>query len=316
MNRNHITVHMSNTSPSTGEGIKVRLTVCMFNPLVNDKQAAVEDARRSEANAELYSSKRKLVAGKDIERLTKISTEGREAFQRLVSSPWLDYKPDPSEQVKISTRGCWYFLSTAYLSEYLDTMSKYRQRFELAKNDFIDSYGEVLRKANSREGLGKDFARFQHKYPSRERVGEKISFTTFEDPIVTSFMPEVFDERIQHEMEQLNQRKKEQVEYGLHTVTKAVTKDLIESAQHVGKQCAAKNKSSRSPISESVVQRLVEKLEMAVCKAPRDSAELDEAVKIGRGLLEELDPDILKSNEHSRNKVIAGANRMNDLIQL
>jgi hypothetical protein len=55
---------------------------------------------------------------------------------------------------------------------------------------------------------------------------------------------------------------------------------------------------------------------MADRKSPRPSTDLDEAILIGKSLLEDLDADILKANEHSRNKVIAGANRMKDLIQL
>jgi len=307
---------MSETLPSSSEGIRVKLTVCMFNPLVNDKEAAAEQAKKKDANAKQHKHQIQLLADNDIKNLKTVADEGRAAFKRCVSAPYLDYKPDPTEEVKISTRSCWYFLSTSHLSEYLDTMSKFRQRFEMAKQEFIHSYEDILRKANSSDGVGQDFSRFQHKYPSKEAVGQRISFTTFEDPIITSFMPEVFDERIRHEMEQLNQRKQEQVEYSLQAVTRSVTKDLIESAQHVGKQCAAKNKSTSSPIHDSVVERLVENLERATTKAPRDSAELDEAVQIGRELLEELDPDILKANEHSRNKVIAGANRMKDLIQL
>ena len=195
-------------------------------------------------------------------------------------------------------------------------MSKYRQRFEMAKQDFIRRYPDLLRKAATSRGIGNDFIRFRHRFPSQDAVGDRISFTTFEDPIVTSFMPDVFDERLRHEMEKLDERKKEQVEYGLQAVTLDVTKEVIKSAAHVGQQCEAKNKSSRSPITESVVERLVEKLEMAERKAPRPSTDLDEAILIGKSLLEDLDADILKANEHSRNKVIAGANRMKDLIQL
>ena len=307
---------MSNTPTPSSEGIKVRLTVCHFNPLVNDKQAAAEQAKKKDANARQHSHQVHLVDGDDIKTLKDMETEGRAAFQRLVSAPWLDYKPDPNEKVNLSTKGCWYFLSTEYLSEYLDTMSKYRQKFELAKQDFIQRYPDILLKAETSRGLGHDFVRFRHRFPAQDTVGERVSFTTFEDPIVTSFMPDVFDERLRVEMEKLDERKKEQVEYGLQAVTLDVTKEVIKSAAHVGKQCEAKNKSSSSPITESVVERLVEKLEMADRKSPRPSADLDEAILIGKGLLADLDADILKANEHSRNKVIAGANRMKDLIQL
>jgi len=307
---------MSNTITSSSEGIKVRLTVCHFNPLVNDKQAAAEQAKKKDANARQHSHQVHLVDGDDIKTLKDMETEGRAAFQRLVSAPWLEYKPDPDEKVNLSTKGCWYFLSTEYLSEYLDTMSKYRQKFELAKQDFIQRYPDILLKAETSRGLGHDFVRFRHRFPAQDAVGERVSFTTFEDPIVTSFMPDVFDERLRVEIDKLDERKKEQVEYGLQAVTLDVTKEVIKSAAHVGKQCEAKNKSSSSPITESVVERLVEKLEMADRKSPRPSADLDEAILIGKGLLADLDADILKANEHSRNKVIAGANRMKDLIQL
>ena len=307
---------MSSTPTPSSEGIKVRLTVCHFNPLVNDKQAAAEQAKKKDANARQHSHQVHLVDGDDIKALKDVEDDGRAAFQRLVSAPWLDYKPDPDEQVKLSIKGCWYFLSTDYLSEYLDTMSKYRQRFELAKQDFIRRYPDLLLKAATSRGLGNDFIRFRHRFPTQDAVGERVSFTTFEDPIVTSFMPDVFDERLRHEMEKLDERKKEQVEYGLQAVTLDVTKEVIKSAAHVGQQCEAKNKSSRSPITESVVERLVENLEMADRKAPRPSTDLDEAILIGKSLLEDLDSDILRANEHSRNKVIAGANRMKDLIQL
>jgi hypothetical protein len=307
---------MSSTPTPSSEGIKVRLTVCHFNPLVNDKQAAAEQAKKKDANARQHSHQVHLVDGDDIKTLKVVESEGRAAFQRLVSAPWLDYKPDPNEKVNLSTKGCWYFLSTEYLSEYLDTMSKYRQRFEVAKQDFLRRYPDLLLKAATSRGLGHDFIRFRHRFPTQDAVGERVSFTTFEDPIVTSFMPDVFDERLRVEIEKLDERKKEQVEYGLQAVTLDVTKEVIKSAAHVGKQCEAKNKSSSSPITGSVVERLVENLEMADRKSPRPSADLDEAILIGKGLLEDLDADILKANEHSRNKVIAGTNRMKDLIQL
>ena len=109
---------MSSTPTPSSEGIKVRLTVCHFNPLVNDKQAAAEQAKKKDANAKQHSHQVHLVDGDDIKALKVIETEGRAAFQRLVSAPWLDYKPDPNEKVNLSTKGCWYFLSTEYPVSY------------------------------------------------------------------------------------------------------------------------------------------------------------------------------------------------------
>tara|TARA_R110000751_G_scaffold191247_6_gene296963 strand:- start:713 stop:1639 length:927 start_codon:yes stop_codon:yes gene_type:complete len=308
---------MSTNNTISNDGIKVKLSIAVWNPRVQDKQAAAERAKAKDANVTQHKHHVVLVDAADVKPLKDIENSARASFSRLVSAPWVEYTPDPDVEVKPSLRGCYYFLSTTYLSEYLDTMARFRQEFNAARQEFIDNYPTLLQKQATSAGVGlADFAKFRHRYPSADRVGERISLTTYEDSIVTSLLPDVVDERIKEELKKLNERKAVQVDHGFRAVTTHVKQDLIETAAHVGSMCTKKNESTSSPITATVVERLVDKLETAQLKAPRHDADLDEAILIGKSIMDDLDADILKANEASRNKVIAGSNRMKDLIKL
>ena len=303
-------------SPLSDEGIKVRLSVSVWEPKVADKSGAAQVAATRDADARQHSHHLTLAPKEYTAELRTLEAEARKDFHKLVSAPWLDYIPEKG--AKPSLKGCWYFLRTVFLSDYLDKMSVLNQRFTLAREAFIDRYPDLLVAASSSSsgGLGKDFANYRHRYPSHDEIGSRISMTTYEDPIPTTFLPELVDERVRHRMEELAARKFAQYENGIAGVIQSVKQDLVDSVGVLERQCSKKNTSSSSPIHASVVQTVIDSLETSILKSPRHDAELAEAVELGDSIKADLDVDLLKGNEHSRNKVIAGANRIKDLIQL
>jgi hypothetical protein len=267
----------------------VRLTVHRWTPSTVDRQATEEVARNHGSDLHMGRYQKELVDRKALAEINSITNEIRAAHW-FWTLPWID--------------GGQRLLSSAGYFEYNKEILALRDKFDTAKNAFLDKYVDHIKDAKKR--LGTLF--IEGEYPTRQELENRYGIEVAVDPV-----PDHADFRVDLGNEETDRIKGDIMARAQSTLDKAMKDvwtrlhDVVAKASERLKAYTVTDSGVENGFRDSLITNIVELLDILPALNVTDSTELATFAATIRHSITSNNAQVLRDDSTLRKQVAAQA---------
>lgn len=256
-------------------GLLMRTSFSMFKPARMDKAGRAEYAKLHGIDINSVKLTNDLIDGKYLDLLESVKTD----FNKLIDARTVPFDRSGHTRSRIVT--------AALVPDVQDLVAKYKVRWANAVDDFAASWNDIV--ADARRRLNGNFAKFEHYYPSEERVRDEFRMDI-------TFMPMPDFAQLSLLSSEVSAQMRDLYEDNIRDAGAELRKRLVDKLLHLSTRCGDVGGETRTAFHATNVTHVLDLCDMLPKMLVADDPELLQAIDEARDMLAGLDADSIKSS--------------------